>query len=62
MTNAKARIVLLEINNFKGAKTAALAEVHAMAVEHDAQIIVERVGDADDGAFVIEDGTMRGES
>jgi len=41
-------------------RDASLAAVAAMAAERDAQVWLERVGDGDVGAVVIEDGTVRG--
>jgi len=56
--NPRIRIVMVRDGSLLDADS--MAALAAAAAEHDVQVWVERVGDTDEGAIVIEDGTVRG--
>lgn len=56
--NPNMRIVLIRDASLLDAKS--LQMVAEMAAERDAQVWLERVGDGDPGAVIIEDGSVRG--
>jgi len=56
--NPTIRVVLIRDASLLDAES--MAEIERIATERDAQVWLERVGDADDGAIIIEDGTVRG--
>jgi DNA repair exonuclease SbcCD ATPase subunit len=55
--NPGLRVVLIHDGSLLGPK--ALALIAEIAEAHDAQVFIERVGDGDPGAIVIEDGMVR---